>query len=208
MHGNMVNEKDIRSYDVRNCIAFRKTKEAFGGLSNMASGFPIEISGEHILTAEALYQACRFPRYPDLQRDIITQRSPMYAKELSRRFDYLTRTDWEDVRLQVMRWALRAKLMNNWEKFGELLTTTGDKIIVEDSNRDIFWGATKKNGIYVGVNALGRLLMELRTQYLKMDKHIPIRLSPPNIPEFLLFGELIEPIWFDADHRVLQEKEQ
>ncbi len=199
----MVNEKDMRSYDAIDCIAFRKTKEAFGGLSNMASGFPMEISGERILTAEALYQACRFPRYPDLQRDIIAQHSPMHAKELSRRFNSLTRSDWEDVRLRVMRWVLRAKLMHNWEKFGKLLTDTGDKIIVEDSYRDIYWGATEKNGIYVGVNALGRLLMELRVQYLKMDKHIPIRLSPTSIPEFLLFGELIEPICFDADHRIL-----
>ena len=67
----MVNEKQMRSYNAENCIAFRKTNEMFGGLSNMAPGFPIEISGTKILTAEALYQACRFPGYPALQHDII-----------------------------------------------------------------------------------------------------------------------------------------
>ena len=188
----MVNEKQMRSYNAENCIAFRKTNEMFGGLSNMAPGFPIEISGTKILTAEALYQACRFPGYPALQHDIIAQHSPMYAKDLSRRYQRLTRPDWEDVRVKVMRWSLRAKLLCNWDKFGELLKSTGTKIIVEDSSRDIFWGAEKKGSTYIGVNALGRLLMELREQYLRLEKKTPICLAPLNIPEFLILGQTVE----------------
>ncbi len=188
----MVNEKQMRSYNAENCIAFRKTNEMFGGLSNMAPGFPIEISGTKILTAEALYQACRFPGYPALQHDIIAQHSPMYAKDLSRRYQRLTRPDWEDVRVKVMRWSLRAKLLCNWDKFGELLKSTGTKIIVEDSSRDIFWGAEKKGSTYIGVNALGRLLMELREQYLKLEKKTPICLAPLNIPEFFILGQTVE----------------
>ena len=190
----MVNEKQMRSYDAENCIAFRKTNEIFGGLSNMAPGFPIEISGTKILTAEALYQACRFPRYPALQHDIIAQRSPMYAKDLSRRYRRLTRPDWEDVRVKVMRWSLRAKLLCNWDKFGELLKSTGTKIIVEDSSRDIFWGAEKKGSTYMGINALGRLLMELRAQYLKLEAQNYIQLFPLSIPDFNLFGQPIQPL--------------
>ena len=190
----MVNEKQMRSYDAENCIAFRKTNEIFGGLSNMAPGFPIEVSGTKILTAEALYQACRFPRYPALQHDIIAQRSPMYAKDLSRRYRRLTRPDWEDVRVKVMRWSLRAKLLCNWDKFGELLKSTGTKIIVEDSSRDIFWGAEKKGSTYMGINALGRLLMELRAQYLKLEAQNYIQLFPLSIPDFNLFGQPIQPL--------------
>ena len=190
----MVNEKQMRSYDAENCIAFRKTNEMFGGLSNMAPGFPIEISGTKILTAEALYQACRFPRYPALQHDIIAQRSPMYAKDLSRRYRRLTRPDWEDVRVKVMRWSLRAKLLCNWDKFGELLKSTGTKIIVEDSSRDIFWRAEKKGSTYMGINALGRLLMELRAQYLKLEAQNYIQLFPLSIPDFNLFGQPIQPL--------------
>ena len=190
----MVNENQMRSYDAENCIAFRKTNEIFGGLSNMAPGFPIEISGTKILTAEALYQACRFPRYPALQHDIIAQRSPMYAKDLSRRYRRLTRPDWEDVRVKVMRWSLRAKLLCNWDKFGELLKSTGTKIIVEDSSRDIFWGAEKKGSTYMGINALGRLLMELRAQYLKLEAQNYIQLFPLSIPDFNLFGQPIQPL--------------
>ena len=94
----MVSTKEMRNYNAKDCITFRKTSEAFGGLSNMAPGFPIIISNVKILTAEALYQACRFPRYPELQRNIIAQHSPMYAKDLSRKYNHLTRSDWVDVR--------------------------------------------------------------------------------------------------------------
>lgn len=53
-----------------------KTKEDFGGLSNMAPGCPLQINGVRIPTAEALYQACRFPHLPDLQREIIESLLP------------------------------------------------------------------------------------------------------------------------------------
>jgi hypothetical protein len=43
---------------------FYKAKEVFGGLSNMAGGFPLVVNGIHILTSEALYQACYFPPPP------------------------------------------------------------------------------------------------------------------------------------------------
>lgn len=142
----MVDENASRTYDVKNCIAFRKTNEIFGGLSNMAPGFPITLSGVQFLTSEALYQVCRFPKYPDIQYDIIAQRSPMHAKSISRHYDHLSRKDWEDVRLPVMKWALRAKLICNWEKFGDILKATGDKVIVEDSDWDLFWGHQKTKG--------------------------------------------------------------
>ena len=188
----MVGTADVRTYLAKDCIAFRKTNEAFGGLSNMAPGFPIEILGTKILTAEALYQACRFPGHPALQHDIIAQHSPMCAKDLSRRYQYLTRPDWEGVRVKIMKWSLRAKLLCNWDKFGELLKSTGTKIIVEDSSRDLFWGAARKGLTYTGVNALGRLLMELRGQYLELERRDHVQLLPLNIPDFLLLGQLIE----------------
>lgn len=160
----------------------------------MAPGFPIKILDTKILTAEALYQACRFPGHPALQYGIIAQHSPMCAKDLSRRYQYLTRSDWEDVRVKIMKWSLRAKLLCNWDKFGELLKSTGTKIIVEDSSRDLFWGAARKGLTYTGVNALGRLLMELRGQYLELERRDHVQLLPLNIPDFLLLGQLIEPL--------------
>src|SRR5690606_37437152 len=107
------------------------TNEVFGGLSNMAGGFPLRVNGIRILTSEALYQACRFPKRPDVQRLIIGENSPMTAKMKSKPYRQDTRPDWDQVRVKIMRWCLRVKLAQNWHKFSELLLATGDKPIVE-----------------------------------------------------------------------------
>ena len=179
----------IRTYLPAESAVFLKTNERFGGLSNMAPGFPIFVNGVRIRTSEALYQACRFPRRPDVQRQIVDDASPMTAKMRSKPFRGDTRPDWEAVRVNVMRWCLRVKLSQNWETFGRLLTSTADMPIVEKKvRRPDFWGACEMpDGTLVGMNVLGRLLMELREQ-LKGDEAESLRLiEPPAIPEFVLF---------------------
>jgi hypothetical protein len=42
-------------YQLENCICFKKTKESFGGLSNMAAGFPLVINDVHIRTSASDY---------------------------------------------------------------------------------------------------------------------------------------------------------
>lgn len=58
-----------------NCATFFKVTEEFGGLSNMAGGYPLVINGITVFSSEALYQACRFPHQPEWQREIISQQS-------------------------------------------------------------------------------------------------------------------------------------
>lgn len=94
---------ESRTYRREECATFRKTDERFGGLSNMAPGFPLCINSVHVGTAEAIYQACRFPHRPDLQRLIISQTSPMTAKMRSKPYREETRPDWDDVRVAIMR---------------------------------------------------------------------------------------------------------
>jgi ribA/ribD-fused uncharacterized protein len=182
-----------RSYIRDECITFRKTEEEFGGLSNMATGYEIELNGMKIGTSEALYQACRFPFSAEVQEMIIEQKSPMTAKMKSKPFRSETRPDWEDVRIPIMRWCIRAKLACNWVKFGELLLATGKKDIVEDSHRDRFWGAvaTEEGDRLVGVNALGRLLMELREAFAGPNRKELAFVEPPRVKDFLLLGSVI-----------------
>jgi predicted NAD-dependent protein-ADP-ribosyltransferase YbiA (DUF1768 family) len=56
-----------------------------------------------LLTSEALYQACRFPHRPDVQRLILDQRSPMLAKNVGKPYRRDSRSDWEEVREQLTR---------------------------------------------------------------------------------------------------------
>lgn len=179
-----------RVYSRRECVVFRRTNEKFGGLSNMAPGYPLQVNGIPIRTSEALYQASRFPHNPEVQRLIIQQTSPMTAKMRSKPHRKNTRSDWELVRLNIMRWCLRVKLAQNWSDFGHLLLSTGDRPIVEESKKDAFWGAKPKGDLLIGKNALGRLLMELREE-LRAKGDALRQVAPLEIPDFLLYGKAI-----------------
>lgn len=187
----------LRTYVRGEVVVVYKTKEDFGGLSNMASGYPLQINGVRILTTEALYQACRFPHRPEIQREIIGQYSPMTAKMRSKPHRKDSRLDWDEVRYKVMRWCLRVKLAQNYEEFGRLLLATRDRPIVEQSRKDDYWGAklTGETGdTLIGQNVLGRLLMELRER-LKNDADGAMKAVPPlGIPDFLLLGKPIETV--------------
>ena len=130
-----------RVYEGESSIVFRKTGERYGGLSNMAAGFPLVVNGIQIRTSEALYQACRFPHLPDVQRLVIDQASPMAAKMRSKPFRKQSRPDWDTVRVKVMRWCLRVKLAQNWERFGALLKGTEGHPIVEEIGEGRFLGS-------------------------------------------------------------------
>ena len=159
----------------------------------MAPGYSLCINGNLIRTSEALYQACRFPHLPDVQSLIIDEISPMTAKMRSKPYRGKSRSDWYNVRIKIMKWCLRVKLTQNEKKFGELLLSTGDKPIVEESRRDAFWGAKRNSDNFlIGTNALGRLLMELREEIRSEGYKSQLNVSPPHIPQFLLFRRQIE----------------
>lgn len=88
------------------------------------------------------------------------------------------------VRVKIMRYCIGCKLADNRLKFGQVLRYTDSLDIVEISYRDQFWGAKPNGDIAVGVNALGRLLMELR----EIDFHNSnvISFDPPEIENFKL----------------------
>ncbi|MCW0449074.1 NADAR family protein [Xanthomonas sacchari] len=186
----------LREYLRSESVVVHKTKESFGGLSNMAAGFPLRVNGFRVSTSEALYQACRFPDLPDVQREIIAQHSPMTAKMKGKPHRRATRGDWDNVRHKVMRWCLRVKLAQHYKEFGRLLLATKEKPIVEQSRKDEYWGAIlmEDGETLMGENVLGRLLMELR-EALKKDTDEQLRFVPPlRIPNFTLYGEPIEAI--------------
>jgi len=177
-----------RHYKITDVVSFRKTTEPFGGLSNMASGYSINVGGVIIRTSEHLYQACRFPDYPEIQEAIINEPSPMNAKFISRKYAHLTRKDWDEIRINLMKWCLHVKLAQNWEAFSSLLLKTGNKPIVEFTRKDKVWGATLEGDYLIGINALGRLLMDLRESYAKKAIQPYCIESPKEIDNFSLYS--------------------
>lgn len=185
-----------REYLAAQSIAFLKTKEAFGGLSNMAAGYPLQVNGIAIRSSEALYQACRFPHLPEVQQRIISQTSPMTAKMVSKPFRAQSRVDWEQIKVNVMRWCLRVKLAQNRATFGALLLETGDLAIVEKSFKDSYWGAKPSvdGSVLVGMNVLGRLLMELREELRSGEFDRREFVQALKVADFCLYGQWIAPI--------------
>ncbi len=164
-------------YITAECASFLKSKEGFGGLSNMAGGFGLRVQGHPVKSSEALYQALKFPDSPAAQRTILDKPSPMTAKWAAKGFikQGLLRPDWDQVEVEVMRWCLRLKLAQNPRTMGRILSATGELPIVEiAAKKDGFWGAVREQDgtVLRGRNVLGCLLTELRQVYraVEMDE--------------------------------------
>lgn len=185
---------DTREYNVNDVVSFRLTTAPFGALSNMAQGFSLNINSVIIPSSEHLYQACKFPLFPALQEEIFNQETPKAAKLLAHKNISLNRQDWNSVRVKVMRWAIEVKLLQNLNRFSEVLRETGTRAIVEDSNKDEFWGARRVENKFVGTNALGRLLMELREKYIIESSPIK-EVNPPQVPAFIILNSEIGKVY-------------
>jgi ribA/ribD-fused uncharacterized protein len=82
----------------------------------------------------------------------------MIAARMGRSRQRPLRADWEAVKDEIMREALRAKFTQN-PQLRSLLFGTESAVLVEHTTSDSYWG---DNGDGSGKNRLGELLMELR----------------------------------------------
>lgn len=132
--------------------------ERFEGKYEFLSNFshsPIVLDGKVYRTVEHAFQA--FKATSDEEHERIRKvRAAGQAKRLGRRCRL--RSDWEDVRLSVMRRCLLAKFTQHAE-LAERLVATGAGALVEGNTwGDRFWGEVDGEG----ENWLGRLLEEVR----------------------------------------------
>lgn len=139
-------------------IEFYSTKHTYGEFSNFAP-FAIEIDGLVYPTSEHYFQAMKFAD-EQYQERIRETKSPMIAARLGRSRKVKIRDDWEEVKIDIMRTAVRAKFQAH-PTLQDLLLGTGDEMLVEAARRDYFWGAGKDGA---GQNWLGRILMEVRDE--------------------------------------------
>jgi ribA/ribD-fused uncharacterized protein len=135
-------------------IRFYRTADAYGCFSNFAP-YPIAIDGQEWPTSEA-------QKFLDSGRRerIRHTPSPMIAARLGRDRKARLRPDWEQVKLDIMRKAVRVKFLQH-EDIREVLLGTGSATIVEHTTNDRFWG---DGGDGSGQNWLGRILMEVREE--------------------------------------------
>ncbi len=120
---------------------------------------PSRLTGKPWPTSEHYFQAQKFldEKY---REEIRRVSSPMVAARMGRDRSKPLRKNWESVKEQVMRKALRAKFEQHAELRALLLATAPAKL-VEHTENDAYWG---DGGNGKGKNRLGYLLMELREQ--------------------------------------------
>ena len=154
-------------------IYFYKVEEPYGCFSNF-SPHQISLHGQDWLTVEHYYQAHKFVGSVDrrLVAAIRAVATPQEAAELGRDPNHRIRDDWESVKIQIMRQAVLTKFLAHSD-IQAILLATGDRVIVEDSPRDYYWGCGCDGS---GQNHLGKILMSVRTEIFQrrgVDQHSP-----------------------------------
>lgn len=111
---------------------------------------------KHTLSVEHAYQAEKALHLEDFD-NILALRYPGQAKRAGNEIDI--RSDWERIKIEVMRNKLRQKF--NQPVFSAALLYTGDAVLIEGNHwGDKFWGVCDGKGN----NVLGNLLMEIREE--------------------------------------------
>jgi ribA/ribD-fused uncharacterized protein len=181
-----------RQWQRSKCAVFRRTKGEFGELSNMTSGFPLELPGILAGSSEALYQALRFSYHPDIQEQILAADHPLASKRVSREHDEKSDPEWQRLRVEAMRWCLLVKTAQHWGQLLPVLIETGNRPIVEESRVDTFWGAISDSEDLVGCNVLGCLWTGIRDGVT--TSVMPTLLIPALPDHFRLLGRSMPPI--------------
>ena len=139
-------------------IRFYNRDEPYYEFTNFYAA-PIVLDGKTWPTTEHYFQAQKFigTSYPEVIRNFDR---PRQAFELSRNptVSRWRRSDWEDIKKDIMKKALLAKFTQH-KDLRQLLLSTGDNMLIEHTPYDKFWG---DGGDGSGQNQLGMLLMEIR----------------------------------------------
>ena len=143
-----------------NQILFYRQNDSYGEFSNF-SAHPFKLKGKVWPTSEHYFQAQKFAG-TEHEETVRNAKTPAMSAKLGRSRSLPLRADWETVKDDVMRAALRAKF-DQHPKLKSLLLSTGDAVLIEHTRNDRYWA---DGGDGTGKNRLGILLMELRAELI------------------------------------------
>jgi len=147
---------EVHGHDTEKQIFFYEHE--FYVFSNF-SAFMIHWKGKLYPTSEHAYHAEKFGD-ENLKAQIRSALSAHDALKLAHEHKDKYRTDWDNIKLNVMKEILRAKASQHPYAMKKLLES-GDRELIEDSWRDPYWGWGPNKD---GENHLGKLWMELRDE--------------------------------------------
>jgi N-glycosidase YbiA len=131
-------------------------EKPYGCFSNFSPhGFMLE--NLYWSTSEHYFQAQKFIGTSHLEQ-VRQMRTPKDAARIGRDRSLPLRPDWEQVKDAVMRKVVLQKFKTHAD-IREILLSTGDQLLVENSPIDFYWGCGKDGS---GQNKLGQILMDVR----------------------------------------------
>ena len=137
-------------------IYFYGIHDAYGSFSNF-SPHGVKLRDMWWPTSEHYFQAQKFAGTAH-EEAIRLANTPKQAAEMGRDRKRPLREDWEHVKDDMMREAVRQKFGTH-KDIQQILLDTGDEEIVENAPSDYYWGIGADGS---GKNMLGKILMEVR----------------------------------------------
>ena len=130
----------------------------FYALDNFSAHI-VEIWGKKFQTSEHAYQWKKFiDLNPEIAERVFAATSPNEVKKIADTHSGEISPKFHNSKVEIMEEVLRAKAAQH-EKVRKILKESGNKVIVENSPIDNFWGAGPDGN---GENALGKLWMKIR----------------------------------------------
>lgn len=123
------------------------------------SAHAIEIDGVVYPTAEHAFHASKF-NDNELRQKIIDCASPIAAYKLGKELKLQRRSDWDEIKVEVLTNIIRHKAQQNSD-VKETLLSSGNERIVEVNPNDDFWGDGPDGN---GLNYTGEILMKIREE--------------------------------------------
>lgn len=135
-------------------------ESSFRGELHFLSNFypsPFILNGVYYPTVEHYFQASKTTD-PVMQEKIINAPTPAKAKMLGKKCRI--KTDWNNIKYNVMFDGVYAKFSQNVELLDKLLNTPDYLLVEKNSWNDKYWGVDINTGY--GLNKLGEILKEVK----------------------------------------------
>jgi len=145
--------------DFAHAIYFYSPLENYGAFSNFST-HGIEVAGLFYPTVEHYYQSQKFEQLAYREK-IRKANTPKIAADLGKNRSRKIISNWEHIKVAVMTTAIEQKIKQHRD-FKELLLSTNDRLLIENSPYDNFWGIGRVGS---GMNFLGTVLMRQREKY-------------------------------------------
>ncbi len=114
-------------------------------------------------STEHAYQAAKTLNL-DTRRKMSHMPNGGEVKRFANSGQFKCRTNWHDISVKVMMDVVRQKFKDL--QLRQILLDTGNAYLMEGNIwNDSFWGKVVKDGLLVGENKLGQILMDLREEY-------------------------------------------